>query len=348
MFYFQLIKQQLFFILFLLFIIIDPSLQQSCKPQTGLTSIYGKDYYVWSLRKDVDFFNTNVVPNNVITTVVTQLSQLPANSQIPCVIKQSKKRVLDWVVWDRNFTQVDQSQLVLNNVKKFNADGLTLVIFQAILANESTQLGDMVAFYRNIFKDYHFSIVLPFAPMNYYPIIKMASNVDHIVLMAYDLGTQTNVIYPNSPYGKVRDGLNQYLAVSSGLKKKLILSLPLYAYWGNCTAKTNNLFSTNPCSVTNTIPQALPYSAIYSIINSPTIENSGTIFNTTTKTVMVNWRNDKVITNAQYDNPYTLYLKIKGLDIQGIGFFRLEQIIGVPEQHLNEFYYSTDSMNLYP
>ncbi|EFA78887.1 hypothetical protein PPL_08355 [Heterostelium album PN500] len=169
-----------------------------------------------------------------------------------------------------------------------------------------------------------------------------ADYAHYFILMCYDMGWSSNPLAPTSPIVEVRYNVNMWKGYVNK-PGKIIMGLPLYSYYANCTAMNYGLFGT-VCNVEgiNTNP-SVGYNGIYDLVNNyPAVsyqELNGVSFANVFRPGSLN------VTQFMFDTPANLYQKYIGMGIGGTACWRIDNLVGLPQSVINTFYIALDPYN---
>ncbi|EFA78880.1 hypothetical protein PPL_08348 [Heterostelium album PN500] len=167
-----------------------------------------------------------------------------------------------------------------------------------------------------------------------------ADFADYFILMCYDMGGGSNVLAPNSPIDIIRTYVNKWKG-SVNKPAKLIMGLPLYGYYANCTSMEYGLFGTT-CRVDGN-STFLGVNGIYDLVNNyPAVsyqELNGVAFANVFRPGSSN------ITQFMYDTPATLYRKSVSMGIGGTACWRIDFLKGLPQSLITTYYIALNPNN---
>ncbi|KAK5578422.1 hypothetical protein RB653_008093 [Dictyostelium firmibasis] len=195
----------------------------------------------------------------------------------------------------------------------------------------------------------------------------VANYLDFIVIMGYDLintNAGTNITNSaNSPID-LRTIVKKWWLdpLNPSDSNKIILAIPWYGYYVKCELtdqqKSNpaTIFQSD-CIVDNSKVLQKPVKELIRLLNndyillgntSNTIKySSGILWSSNTQTVFSRYRDEKGdIYQANFDTPYSIYLKIRSLGIGGVGVWSLEKIVDLPQPIIDSYYFAFSKNNI--
>ncbi|EGC38744.1 hypothetical protein DICPUDRAFT_75665 [Dictyostelium purpureum] len=337
------------FIVFLHFIIFYKIVQSRLNLKADYTQ---KHIIGYSKSDDLNFYNSQDIIWESIDTLV-----LPPNlKNLQKIIKISQSNNVNAVLnIEGNSLDEDSLKQVINQVKKLDADGVSLIFYKNPSSDKKylKKVEKMGALLKEISKEIHFSVSISIKniPYSYNNLIKL-SNVDYVIANAYDLGIFDGPVIANSDTNEVRNLIGAWNSTDTN---KIILSVPWYGYKYVCDEFLHGIY-TSGC-INSRKPQKIEFSEIYNYLVGAEIQDnlyitSTEIWNQTSLNPYLNIKeingnsyditSDDLLTyyQIQYDNPRSTYLKIKDNVIGGVGVYSLDTLYGLNQNIIKAMYSS--------
>ncbi|EGG13412.1 hypothetical protein DFA_11173 [Cavenderia fasciculata] len=335
-------------------IVSTPTIDYNEKMVFSYIAVYDIDYY-FNTTNQASLLLQN---NSVIITYFGGWTDLDALALLICVAHLNNAQVHHWTsidcggVYNGNYPCVEY---MANNgyiddialVTQMGADGYNIDMEGSTeYVNPSTFKNNWMKSIYNYAKSVQDTYIVSIAvPCDYDQSQWNTDYTDYYFVMCYDMGGNDGVLQSNAPYSSVRRGISNWKK-NVNHPGMVIVGLPLYAYFQTCNPMSDGIYGAT-CSYTPTPnwPPSVGNNQLYQIVNSAFMASDG--ITSTSQTPYVNvipTSSAMTIIQYQYESPSSIYQKIKGLGIGGVGIYRADLLIGLPNYMIRAYYTSATSM----